>query len=190
MGVSAEALCTTDGPRHGSPTWLWDYKPYHNNITSYFAMKTWHHTYHTTYSMSCIQRFQKFSLSAVHQNWSKEMHLSYLSYPHPTKQGHKHSLKRRYICVFKISDNHWICNLNFGHLRGHWTGFLNNLIICESQRWDWCPKNEQLKIYVRGKDRAMMDIHKLWCPLHLTPSPPPTPPPQVGNSGPFWWLLS
>ena len=93
-GVSAEALCTTDGPRHGSPTWLWDYKPYHNNITSYFAIKTWHHTYHTTYSMSCIQGFQKFPLSLplklITGNAPELPEVPTI--PHPTTQG-QHSLK-------------------------------------------------------------------------------------------------
>ena len=87
-GVSAEALCTTDGPRHGSPTWLWDYKPYHNNITSYFAIK--HGITRTILHTAChVFKDSKSFPWAFHQNSSKEMHLSYLSYPQSHIPQHK-----------------------------------------------------------------------------------------------------
>ena len=87
-GVSAEALCTTDGPRHGSPTWLWDYKPYHNNITSYFAIK--HGITRTILHTAChVFKDSKNFPWAFHQNSSKEMHLSYLSYPQSHIPQHK-----------------------------------------------------------------------------------------------------
>ena len=87
-GVSAEALCTTDGPRHGSPPWLWDYKPYHNNITSYFAIK--HGITRTILHTAChVFKDSKSFPWAFHQNSSKEMHLSYLSYPQSHIPQHK-----------------------------------------------------------------------------------------------------
>ena len=51
--------------------------------------------YHTTYSMSCIQGFQKFPLSLpsklIKGNAPELPELPTI--PHPTTQGHKHSFK-------------------------------------------------------------------------------------------------